>query len=753
MEEPQRKELIQFYHDAFASAIGSAAFEDITEIWNELAKLEPDNTASFIQMADELKSRKKNELACKLLVSLIQLYRASNNQAGQATVITQAAKLAPRDEQLKEEVAAFYRQTRGDHPLISEAIEKSGLANPATAVNEATAKLEMYLKFRPDDIVNHPTGWGMGRVQAVDLDAETLTVDFDARKNHTMSLEMASRILERLIPGGFKARKYLDPDSLKTMAESAPEELLKLLIREMGGKASLKDIKAKLVDGVLDTADWTRWWTVAKRAAMKDPYLNVSGGAAAAIELRDKPLSHQEEIIGKVKSAKVLDTKIALVDEYIGSLKSTEHLAEVLEQLAQMLLAEANQSRNSATVVQTALVIDDLRALSPQVKTQPPALDAILAPGTALSVVEDIPKPSHKRRALLRLKDIYPDRWADVFCSIFSESAGERSGRNDRSSRSDLWDVAAKELIDAKKLREITQAFAHILSKYKEYPEVYLWLCRSAITGKYPIILGEHNKIDLVEKLLNLLNELNRTVPGESKTAMAERKKLQSKAREAIAVSDFKYLQKIAADSSEDEGRRIYNAAKSCLGLTDTAYERILDIVIAEHPSVVPAKIESAEEDAILTTPDGLRRKEAEFDNVMNKEIPENQEALRVAISFGDLSENAEYSAAREQQGILMKKAERIKKELTVAKLIDPEAVRDDEVSIGCSIEIRNTRNDRIEHYTILGPWDSDAERGVVSYLTPMAEAFLGKKLGDKARLDFSESKDEYELVSIKKAI
>jgi len=168
---------------------------------------------------------------------------------------------------------------------------------------------------------------------------------------------------------------------------------------------------------------------------------------------------------------------------------------------------------------------------------------------------------------------------------------------------------------------------------------------------------------------------------------------------------------------------------------------------------VAPKRMAAVEEDVIFTTRDGLRRKEAEFDRVMNHEIPENQEALRVAISFGDLSENAEYSTAREQQGILMKKAERIKKELTTAKLIDPADVTDAVVAIGTAIEIKNTRTSKAEHYTILGPWDSDAEKGVVSYLTPMAATFLGKKTGDKARLEFTEAKDEYEIVSIKKAI
>ena len=113
------------------------------------------------------------------------------------------------------------------------------------------------------------------------------------------------------------------------------------------------------------------------------------------------------------------------------------------------------------------------------------------------------------------------------------------------------------------------------------------------------------------------------------------------------------------------------------------------------------------------------------------------------------------FAVDRIQRLRLVEKAKRQakEKELAQAKLIDPTAVRGDIVSIGTAIEIRDTQKGKIERYTILGPWDSDAENGVVSYLAPLAAAFLGKAAGDKAVLDFTEEKPEYEIISITKAI
>jgi len=719
----------------------SGAYEDVEEIWTELAKLEPDNIANFLTMAKELESRRRNSLAGMLLLSLVDLYKKSKNYDGRVTALKEAARLLPREEELKEEMADYYRELYADHPLVEEAIKKSGLLRPMP-VHETAPRIDVLLKFKEGDIVNHPTGWGMGRVKSINIDAETVNVDFEGRKNHSVGLDMAAKILETLPPDGFMAQKFADAESLKAQAESDPPGVIKLILTDLGGRASLKEIKSRLTEGIVATSEWSRWWASAKKAAMKDPYLTVSGGASAVVQLRDKPLSHQDEILEKLAAAGSIRDKIALVDDYKTNLKASERTSESLGGIADALLEAIEGSKDVSAIIQATLVLEDLKKLCPELDVQCPDLKALLAPGCAIEAVDAMSKAPYKRRALLRLKELYPDKWAEVFSKAFFEAG------------SDLWDFAAKELLDAKKHALLSEVFEDILAKSREHTEVYLWLCRAALAGKYPAVLGEHNKINLIEQLLALMNDLSRGDAAGSKAAATRRKKLLTKGRDTISASNFRHLQRIVEDTSQDEARRIYNAANACHGLTETARDKIAAIVVAEHPGLAPSPAAGGiEEDVIYTTPQGLRRKQAEFDRVINEEIPENQKALGVAISFGDLSENAEYAAAREQQGILMRKAERIKKELAQAKLIDPNSVRDDVVSIGTTVEVRDTRKEKSERYTILGPWDSDAENGVVSYLAPLAAAFLGKAVGDRAVLDFAEEKPEYEIISITKAI
>jgi len=741
VDESERTELIRFYHEAFASAIGSGAFEDIEEIWTELATLEPDNTENFLMMVSEMEGLRRNILAGTLLLSLVRLYRETANHAGRASALKEAARLLPMQEELKEEMAAHYREVHADHPLVEQAIRKSGLMRPRS-IEETAPKLETFLKFREGDIVNHPNGWGMGRVTEIDLDQEALTVDFETRKNHTVSLEMAAKILETFAPGTFMALKFDDPDKLRKQAEADGVGLIKLLLTDLGGKGDLKKIKAIITDGVIEPSAWTKWWNSAKKAALKDPYLSVPKGASAVIELRNEPVSHQDEILEKIAAARTVEDKITLIEEYAASLKAAERTPDSLGPVARTMLEAAKGLEDASAIVQIALIIDDLKSLCTGLDVDPPKLEDLFTPRSAIKVVEGMGKTTYKRRALLRLKQLHPEKWADIYAKTFFLGS------------SDLWDFAAKELLDAGKHRQLTQAFEQILAKSNEIIEVYLWLCRAALMDKYPAVLGEHSKIDLVERLFTLVNDLSRGEMGESKAAAAARKKLLAKARDTISVSDFKHIRQIIEDSSEDEARRIYHAANVYQGLTENTVDNIMAMVIAEHPGVAPPPAEiDAQDDVIYTTLEGLRRKEVEFGRVINEEIPENQKALGAAISFGDLSENAEYAAAREQQTILMSKAERIKDELARAKLIDTDSVNGDTVSIGTGIEIRNTAKKRSERYTILGPWDSDAENGIISYLAPLAAAFLGKSVGEKAVLDFSESKPEYEIISITKAI
>jgi len=121
---------------------------------------------------------------------------------------------------------------------------------------------------------------------------------------------------------------------------------------------------------------------------------------------------------------------------------------------------------------------------------------------------------------------------------------------------------------------------------------------------------------------------------------------------------------------------------------------------------------------------------------LVEKKIPANSKEIAIARSYGDLRENHEYKAAKEMQKILMRRKGELENQLVRARGTDFANPRTDVVSMGTVVRSIDLKTNATEHFTILGAWDSDPEKGVVSYLSPVAQSLLGKKVGDEVEFE-----------------
>jgi transcription elongation factor GreA len=182
----------------------------------------------------------------------------------------------------------------------------------------------------------------------------------------------------------------------------------------------------------------------------------------------------------------------------------------------------------------------------------------------------------------------------------------------------------------------------------------------------------------------------------------------------------------------------------------------LLDVIEGEFPDIHTAA-EDAEEatiaqptgDVIYTTILGYLSKEAERKHIVDEEIPQNAEDLGRAASFGDISENAEYSAALEKQERLMRRLREVSDDLERARLLEIDEIGTDRVVIGTQVELRNTDTSEEKNFILLGPWDADIDRGIISYMSPVGRGLLGKKVGAKAEIELPEGKVNYDVLSI----
>jgi transcription elongation factor GreA len=155
----------------------------------------------------------------------------------------------------------------------------------------------------------------------------------------------------------------------------------------------------------------------------------------------------------------------------------------------------------------------------------------------------------------------------------------------------------------------------------------------------------------------------------------------------------------------------------------------------------------------VYVTKEGFEKKKSEFDHLMNEEFAENARDLGEAISRGDLRENAEYKAAREKQAMLVGKAERMKTELQKVVVIEPHSVNSNIVSPGTKVTLRHEGKTELEIYTILGPWDVDIEKNIISYLSPVGKGLLNRTVGEIIKIKLPEGESTYEIIKIEKAL
>jgi transcription elongation GreA/GreB family factor len=154
-------------------------------------------------------------------------------------------------------------------------------------------------------------------------------------------------------------------------------------------------------------------------------------------------------------------------------------------------------------------------------------------------------------------------------------------------------------------------------------------------------------------------------------------------------------------------------------------------------------------QEALIVSWESLERRKEEYEDLIRKKIPENTREIAVARSHGDLRENFEFKAAKEMQRVLQRRQAEMEVALSRARGTDFLNVDSSIVSIGTIVTYRNIDTGAAQTYTILGAWDGKVELGILSYQSAIAQALLGKKLGDQVELPTETGTEKVELVSI----
>ncbi|MFQ5843731.1 MAG: transcription elongation factor GreA [Planctomycetota bacterium] len=726
--------------EAFRSRIGSAlANRDYAELeaaWLECAGLHPEEHPYLLQVARDLGRHDKHALASELCAMLAEALLERGEAEGAFQAVRTALRASSRPAGLRETLQKVYRARYAARSDLDVFLDKSGLMEEGGDLRQQVDALDRFLTFEEGGYVYHRGGWGYGIVEEFDPREERMVVDFQKKRGHRIGIQSANKILERLTPEHFGVYRYYRAEELARLMKEEPARVFHIFLESHGRRASLRQMREEMVPGVLKKEEWSRWWARAKKAILKDPEIRLGKGSSPLLELRDRAKPIETEIGDRMRARNSGIEKAAVAREYLRSLDLTPAIAEAVRTVADAALSQ--ESRPTAPRLALLFLKADLRGEDSDAAVEEARV--VLREAANLSALIHPLDPGDRKRALLELTRSGRPDWGERMIEIL------------RAGDPEVADLVLERLRPVRPDLLLT-FFSELTANPGAQPELFLWYARSHMQGSIPNELtpGE-NPDQVMEKLLKLANQVGLE---RKRSGARELKELLRQVRGFLTARRMKTFSAYVERTSLDRARFLHAIILRNRGFTDQTKQGLLEVIENAHPDVHAGE-EAAEsdevevrEDIVYTTMRGYHKREAELRQILEVDIPQVAEELGRAARFGDISENAEYSAALEKQGILMGRVRELRQDLERARVLDPSEVTTERIVIGTQVNLRNEGSGGDEAFSILGPWDVDLDRRVISYLSPVGRGLLGRSVGESVAIELPEGSVSYRVLSI----
>ena len=565
--------------------------------------------------------------------------------------------------------------------------------------------------------------WGFGRIKTVDTVFARFMIDFDNKAGHTMDLAFAAESLKPIAKDHILARKASDLETLRQMAATQHLELVKLVLNSYGGKATVEQIQQALVPDVI-CDDWKKWWEAARRELKKDGHFQVPLKKTEPIIYQVKEVSLQDRLLEEFRTAKGLKARILVANELLRNAHDlTDKVAAATEVIAALNTELVSYQRTQPAVALEAIFVrDDVR----EATGVPPsdgeltaqliwAQDSKLGP-----LLEALPASKH-RRALESFKTANPKHWHSALQAALNSVTAK------------LCHELAGLLIQEGNIEQLKETVARLVSQHTASSELLLWLAKDR-NDSFADILGP-------EVFRAMLTAMERDQFNERRS---------NRLRDFI-LDDQQLLVELIGSADFEVIKDLTRALQLSPSFDDMDKRSLLARIVKSYPAiqVLISGDQTRQEAPLLVSWESLERRKNEYRELVEKKIPANSKEIALARSYGDLSENHEYKAAKEMQKLLMRRKADLETQLVRARGTDFVTVRTDVASIGTIVQATDLATNQPEHFTILGAWDSDPEKDVVSYLSPVAQSLLGHKVGDEVEVEVHGVRHHHRLEAI----
>ena len=566
--------------------------------------------------------------------------------------------------------------------------------------------------------------WGVGRISGFESDRGMILVDFEEgeRKSHAMDPVFCLDKLEVLNEDHIISRHRSNSSEVEELVKKEPVNLVvEILSKCEEGCATTRELE-RTIFLLLGQTKGKKWWNATKKLLIKDPRVAVPNKKTEPYVLRDEPVKPEQEILQDFFDEKRSKEKILLAERLFDLSSEKEDLQGDLPQVLHDLTVAIMEARNlsQADRLHGIWVRNNLaRDVEEDVEKLEPTSGSILneCEDDLPDLADQMPSKFHARFLDL-VSRIYPEKWKDLVLHLMHNTSTKFSGE------------CAHFMIDREESELLVKSLSSSLDEQTLRAQVLLWVIKFRKLTKFEDLLSELITPRFLTAVFSAIDYESLQNATSRRIPLAE-----------ILSDDKELLRDILAKGSAENAKDLAQALILNPGFEDLSKRSLLARFIKLFPEIQEI-IEGgdssssssgsvATDDSLIVSQSSYDRKIADLDELNKEKIPANSQAIEAARELGDLRENAEYQMAKDEQKILLARQSELQTDLMRAKPTDFSDAPIDGVGIGSIVELSDINSGEKQKYTILGAWDGDPDNNILSYLTPLGQKLLGKKVGD----------------------
>src|SRR5262249_16327075 len=531
-------------------------------------------------------------------------------------------------------------------------------------------------KLKPGTFCLHKS-WGFGRVSEWNLLLNQIVIDFAGKKSHPMQAQYAAENVTPLAPEHFLARKATDLAAIKNLAKEDPAALVRNILESLDGKATAQQISEWLIGDVFTETEWKRWWESAKKALKANGVFSIPAKKTDPIQIRGEGLSHADELLDAFHKARQPKEQIAALEQITKSHLQFKEPEKQLQPIVAALenMTVRNQKMHPEFAFELVIARDDLLGRLQSLHSTHIGLTlSKLILDEEERLISILPKlPAAKEKKILQaLPSALGLQWTERALYLMQGSHGRTVAQISRI------------LSEAGKREALRPMLERSIREHSATPEMLAWL------GSERQHWSELVTPDLLSAILAALEREQHKTPARA-----------SKLHRAL-VEDRQFLgdifRKCDVALARDAMRRLQLSPlfdeltkRSLLARIVKVYPELESMITGAQPASGGEKAA-----ALIVSWSSLEKRKAEYEELVRTKIPENSKEIALARSYGDLSENFEFKAAKQMQSVLMRRKAELEQMLHNARGTSFENPDTSRVSIGTIVTLRDadTKNE-----------------------------------------------------------